>query len=181
MNFQVTLASWHDFYSMTGMAAATLVGLLFVGLSLHLRVVVTRADVKALARVTLASLGLMLVLSLFMVVPEGNDPSTSGWDLVGTGIAGCLIIARSVVSGMRGSHRTLSFPRLVLRFGLTTMSFLAVIAVGGVLVAGDYHGALTWLVAIAIFLLVSALRNSWDLLVSVGAATGYSAHHPETG
>ncbi len=88
MDFQTTLQSWHDFYSITGMAAASLVGLLFVGLSLHLRIVVTHEDVKALARVTLTSLGVTLVLALFMVIPETNDPSSTGWDVTGVGVFG---------------------------------------------------------------------------------------------
>ena len=41
MLYQAELAGWHDFFILAGMASATLVGLLFVGLSLHLRIVVT--------------------------------------------------------------------------------------------------------------------------------------------
>jgi hypothetical protein len=171
MNYSSTLQSWHDFYSITGMAAASLVGLLFVGLSLHLRIVVTHADVKALARVTLASLGLTVVLALFMVIPEANDPSSTGWDVVGVGVFGCVLISRPLVAGIRSSHRALSFPHLMLRFGLTTVTFAGVITAGAVLVAGDYRAGLSWLVGVSIVLLVSALRNSWDLLVTVGAAT----------
>jgi hypothetical protein len=177
MNYTTTLQSWHDFYAITGTAAASLVGLLFVGLSLHLRIVVNHEDVKALARVTLSSLGLALVLALFMVIPESNDPSSTGWNVVGLGIFGCLLITRPLIAGIRSSHRALRAPHLVLRFGLTTITFAAVIASGGILVAGDYHAGLSWLVAVSIVLLVGALRNSWDLLVSVGAAT---MHEPET-
>lgn len=176
MNYSTTLQGWHDFYTITGTAAATLVGLLFVGLSMHLRVVVTHADVKALARITLASLGLTLVLSLFMVLPFPDNPSSTGWNVVGAGIFGLVLIAPPAVAGMRSSRRALSVPHVILRFGLTTLAFGGVIAAGGILVAGDYHTALTWLVAVSIVLLVGALRNSWDLLVSVGAAT---MHEPE--
>jgi len=45
---------------LAGTAAATLVGLLFVGLSLHLRAVLSRSEVRSLARVTLANFGLIL-------------------------------------------------------------------------------------------------------------------------
>ena len=40
MTYADALQSWRDFYVTAGAAAATLVGLLFVGLSLHIRVVV---------------------------------------------------------------------------------------------------------------------------------------------
>ncbi len=180
MNYPTTLQGWHDFYMITGTAAASLVGLLFVGLSLHLRVVVTHADVKALARITLASLGLTLVLALFMVIPPSDTPSSTGWNIVGAGIFGFVLIAGPLVAGIRSSHRALSAPHLILRFGLTTATFAGVITVDSILVAGDYHTGLTWLVGVSIVLLVGALRNSWDLLVSVGAATMHEADPPKT-
>ena len=46
MTFEQALQSWHDFYLTAGAASATLVGLLFVGLSLHIRVVVSHPDVR---------------------------------------------------------------------------------------------------------------------------------------
>jgi hypothetical protein len=42
---------------------------------------------------------------------------------------------------------------------------------GGLLVGGDYEDAFSGLVAVSVVLLVGALRNSWELLVTVGAAT----------
>jgi hypothetical protein len=171
MNFQTTLQSWHDFYSIMGMAAGSLVGLLFVGLSLHLRVVVTHEDVRALARVTMASLGLSLVLALFMVIPGDTDPSSTGWEIVGVGIASFVIIGRPLVSGMRSRSRALNFRHLILRFGLTIGTFIAALVAGIILISGDYEAGLSWLVGVSVSLLVSALRNSWDLLVTVGDAT----------
>lgn len=170
MSFQATLLSWHDFYSIVGMAAASLVGLLFVGLSLHLRVVVTHKDVQALARATFASLGLTLVLALFMVAPETRT-SDLGEDLIALGIVACLLVVPSIAIGVRSRERTLSYRRLLLRFGITSLTFLGVIATGAILVAGDASDALGWLVAVSMFLIITSLRNSWDLLVSVGAAT----------
>jgi len=170
MNFQTTVLGWHDFYSIMGTAAASLVGLLFVGLSLHLRVVVTRPEVEGLARVTLTGYAVTLVVALFMVVPRLADASSIGWDLVGLGGVAAVLVGRSVVAGIRSQYRTLSVARLFLRFGSTALSCLGVIAVGGVLVGGGYFDAFAWLSGVAIFALLSSLRNSWDLLVSVGAA-----------
>src|SRR5437899_11480758 len=70
--YDVIVQRWHDFYIVAGTAAATLVGLLFVGLSLHLRAVLSRSEVRSLARVTLANFGLVLFVSLFMVIPQGT-------------------------------------------------------------------------------------------------------------
>jgi hypothetical protein len=169
MTYQATLESWHEFYAILATAAASLVGLLFVGLSLHLRVVITHPEVRALARMTLTSFGLTLVASLFMVIPE-TAPANTGIELLILGIVGVLLIIRSLVSGARTEERAITFLRLLLRFGLLALNFAGVSAAGGFLLAGDYRSALNALVIVAIFLVVLSLRNSWDLLVSVGAA-----------
>jgi len=61
--YQVLARRWHDFYIVAGTSSATLVGLLFVGLSLHLREVLSRSEVRSLARVTLANFGIVLFVS----------------------------------------------------------------------------------------------------------------------
>ncbi|HYZ01318.1 MAG TPA: hypothetical protein VFA92_07480, partial [Candidatus Binatia bacterium] len=66
MRFEVALESWHDFYLISGGAAAALAGLLFVGLSIHLRVVISEAEVRGLARVTLTNFTLLLLVALFL-------------------------------------------------------------------------------------------------------------------
>jgi hypothetical protein len=169
MNYQMTLQGWHDFYSITGTAAASLVGLLFVGLSLHLRVVVSRSDVRGLARLTLTSFGLTLVLSLFMVIPE-RDSAQTGLELIISGVAACLLIVPSVRAGLRSSDSAIGFRRMLFRFGLSVLGYLVVIATGGLFAAGAYGSGFGWLVGVTVVLLVLSLRNSWDLLVTLGAA-----------
>jgi hypothetical protein len=176
MNFATTLLGWHDFYAITGTAAASLVGLLFVGLSLHLRVVVTRPEVEGLARVTLTGFAVTLVTSLFMVVPRSGDASSIGWNLVGLGGVAAALIVRSLVTGIRSEYRTLSAQRLILRFGSSALSIVGLIAIGGVFVGDDFQDGFAWLSGIAIFLLLTSLRNSWDLLVSVGRAIQAPSH-----
>lgn len=169
MTYEATLQSWHDFYQLTGTAAGSLVGLLFVGLSLHLAVVIRHPEVRALARMTLACFGITLVLALFLMIPE-TMPANTGWELLILGAVGILLIVRSLVSGLHSDEHAIPFWRLILRFGLTALSFVGISASGVALIAGDYQDALNSLVVIAIFLVVLSLRNAWDLLVSVGEA-----------
>ena len=103
-----------------------------------------------------------------MVVPRSSDASSIGWDLVGLGGVAAVLIVRSLVAGVRSEFRTLSVQRLILRFGSSALSVIGVIAIGGVFVGGDFQDGFAWLSGIAIFLLLTSLRNSWDLLVSVG-------------
>jgi hypothetical protein len=169
VTYSATLQSWHDFYQLTGTAAGSLVGLLFVGLSLHLRVVIKHPEVRALARMTLSCFGITLVLALFLMIPE-TLPANTGWELLILGAVGILLIVRSFVSGLHTEEHAIPFWRLILRFGLTALTFIGISATGVALITGDYQDALDWLVVIAVFLVVLSLRNSWDLLVSVGEA-----------
>ena len=169
MPYQVLAQRWHDFYIVAGTAAATLVGLLFVGLSLHLRTVLSRSEVRSLAGVTLANFGLILFVSLFMVMPQG--PSATSPFLVGSGLFSLAVIAPSVVAAGRSRTRTLRRYQLVSRFGSSVLAYVGVILAGVLLGRGSEGAALSWLLAITLVLLVVSLRNSWDLLVSVGAAT----------
>jgi type IV secretory pathway VirB2 component (pilin) len=58
-----------------------------------------------------------------------------------------------------------------MRFGSSVVAYVGVIVAGLLLGRGSDAAALSWLVAVTFVLLVVSLRNSWDLLVSVGAAT----------
>jgi hypothetical protein len=163
-----------DFYILAGTAAATLVGLLFVGLSLHLRIVIAANEVRSLARVTLANFGAVLFVSMFMVITE--DQSAAALQLIGSGIVSLIITTPTLVEAGRNRGRTLAMQRLdrarlVLRFGLSCVSYLAIIAAGILLLSSLISAfAITLVVAIVVLLVVS-LRNTWDLLVTVGEVT----------
>ena len=168
MSYQTAVSGWHDFYIVAGTASATLVGLLFVGLSLHLRIVVASSDLRSLARVTLANFSVVLLVALFMVIPEGQ--SAAAWQLIGSGVVSLVITSPSLVAAGRSRGRTLRLRRLVLRFGLSVLSYVAVI-VAGVMLLSSVTSAFTWLLIATVVLLVVSLRNTWDLLVTVGDVT----------
>lgn len=168
MSYQSLIQGWHDFYIIAGTASATLVGLLFIGLSLHLRAVLSRSEVRSLARVTLTNFGLLLFISLFMVVPQG--PSGITLQLLISGGLSVAIVVPSLLAAGRSQTRTLRLPQLVVRFGLSLLSYAGVIVAGALFAGAAYDAALSWLVVVTIVLLVVSLRNSWDLLVSVGPA-----------
>ena len=118
------LHAWHDFYVLAGTAAATLVGLLFVGLSLHLRIVVASSEVRSLARVTLANFGAVLFVALFMVIPENQSAAAS--QLIGSGLVSLIVTTPSLIGGRSPGGRLRlqrsTRLRLLLRFGLSTAS-----------------------------------------------------------
>jgi hypothetical protein len=169
MNYQTALDTWHEFYAVTGEGAASLVGLLFVGLSLHLRLVISHPDVRALAGVTFTNFISTLIVALVMVIPEDN-PARSGVELLGIGLVAAIISGPRFVAGIGSRGPTIGFRRLLLRFGMSALAFLGLAGCGVTLIVGDYHDALTVLVVITLLVFVFSLRNTWDLLVSVAAA-----------
>ena len=62
-------AEWHDFYVMTGGAAAALTGLLFVAMSLHAREIMAERFFSNRAVGTLMSLASQLLISGAVLVP----------------------------------------------------------------------------------------------------------------
>ena len=168
MSFSDTVQGWHDVYATAGGGAAALAGLLFVGLSLHLRAVVSHRDIRALARVTLSDFFVVLVLALFILAPSGGAAAT-GYEVGGIGLVGFLLMVRPAVQGMRG-RRTGSpwFRVLVFRFGLSGLGYLGLVATGAALAGtGDYRDALYGLLVVVVVLLMVGVRNTWDLLVTV--------------
>ena len=95
MSFQTALSGWHDFYILAGTAAATLVGLLFVGLSLHLRIVVAmylregrEADVAITGPLRVVASIALLVTLVFGFAPApliDQVTSSSQWIAVRSG------------------------------------------------------------------------------------------------
>jgi len=167
VSYGQAVQGWHDFYVTAGAAAATLVGLLFVGLSLHIRVVVAHPDVRSLARVTLTDFVVVLLVALLLLSPAGGV-QTAGIALVIVAGVSLFIMLRVALDGLRMRRlRTIDLRTLAARFGLSGACYLLVGVVGVVLDRGDFEHALNALLFVLVMLLVVAVRNTWDLLVTV--------------
>jgi hypothetical protein len=161
----------HDFFVVAGTSAATLAGLLFVGLSLHLRTVIAASEIRGLARITLANFGAVLFVSMFMVLNE--DRLAAGWQLIGTGLVTIVFAAPSLWAASRSHELTGGMTRtdrlrFFLRFGLSALAYIAIVAAGALLLASQLDAFSLVVMVAVIVLMVVALRNTWDLLVTVG-------------
>src|SRR6266487_4627767 len=167
MTFGEALLGWRDFYVTAGAAAATLVGLLFVGLSLHIRVVVSHADVRSLARVTLTDFFVILLIALALLEPTLSATQIADW-LLGIAAVSLALIVRPASQGFRSkADRAIGVGVLMARFGVSALAFIGVGAMGVLFIAGDFRDALNGLLPVVVLLLVVAVRNTWDLLVTV--------------
>jgi CHASE2 domain-containing sensor protein len=111
---------------------------------------------------------------MFMVITE--DQSTAAWQLIGSGSVSLAISAPSIVSALRNGPENLQMmrrdrARLVLRFGLSSASYLAIISAGVMLLSSLTSAFPAVIVVAVVVLLVVSLRNTWDLLVTVGEVT----------
>jgi hypothetical protein len=162
------LAEWHDFFIVAGTAAATLVGLLFVGLSVNVDEVMARdrPDLRALAEQAFASFTYVLLISLFFLVPR-IDPSNIAVELATLGVLGLWRILVRIRRGFRYADRR-SWGRswMARRLGLPAIAYLGlgVVALGIALLQPD---AMSILVAVLFVLLTTAADSAWDLLVRV--------------
>jgi len=158
---------WHEFYATAGGASAALVGLLFVGVSLHLDAVVSRPDVRATARGAFQSLIAVLVVALVALVPQ-IDGQSLGWTLVGLGTAGMVGAVRGV-RGMFGADLLLGARRAVRKLGLRFAGLALLISVGVLFLAGNTDAQL-WLMTAVFVLLGSSAQTAWSLLIEVAEA-----------
>jgi len=170
MTFSDAVQGWHDFYLTAGAAAATLVGLLFVGLSLHIRVVVSHHDVRGLARITLTDFVVVLLIALLLLAPAGavGSVNTMGTWLVLVALVSVALTLRTAIDGFRSRRaKAIGLRVLLARFGLSWTCYGGVALMGALMVLGDFGHALSGLLAVVVLLLVVAVRNTWDLLVTV--------------
>ncbi len=169
---QATFASWHDFYLTMGTASASLIGLLFVALSLNLDAITETSsdDLRALAEQAFNSFSLVLLIAVLFLIPT-NDPATYGVAYVLLAVAGGYRILRRLPAVWRSRHRDPIGEGVVGRFVLPGAAVLGLLAAGIGLVVGQ-PSALYWLVAVILGLLMSAARSSWDLLAKVGEGRG---------
>ena len=168
MTFEEALLGWHDFYVATAGAAAALLGLLFVGVSINLGALNApeRIDLRERASQAFTNLTFVLVLALSVLIPQ-NDPQSLA-------IACAILTAIGVYRGLRrirtvGQHwSTIPHPVLVLR--RQAWSLFAVVLLGFAaydLWTRGTSGTLYDLIGVNFLLLLGAADVAWDLLVRV--------------
>jgi hypothetical protein len=167
----IALAGWHDLYVTVGAAAATLVGLLFVGLSLHIRVVVAHPEVRSLARVTLTDFFVVLLIAICVLQPTDSPAQVAYW-LAAIAIVSLVLMVRPLREGLaRGAARALGLATVTARFGVSVVALAGLLVCAALAGAGRPADSLDLLLVVVVALLVVAVRNTWDLLVTVAASS----------
>lgn len=160
-------AGWHEFFLMTGTAAVTLAGLLFVAISLHVDALIhqSREHLLALARLILMSYVMVLTFSLMMLVPA-QSMNIVGAEMIAVGAVFLAITLRQLGWARKGVEHP-DFPLRLFRRRLIPMLVgYAMVALTGVsLVVLRAPELLFFVIAALCMLLGNATGASWDLLV----------------
>jgi len=163
--FARTVESWHDFYIMIGTASATLVGLLFLSLSLNAEAITGQANYGAriLAAQAFANfLSVVLFAVLFLIPNQG--PLGLGLPLAGIGLLGLINTLRRIIEARKAGARIWEIGSVASRLAGSALCYVALLAVAASVVLGRGL-SLYWLVPVMVLLIVEASRNAWNLLV----------------
>ncbi len=170
--FGQRVAEWQLFYATIAGSSATLVGLLFVALSVNPEAVNIgkNNDLRLLARQTFPAFLYIIGFALGFLVPR-QSPNGVGLPLVGISLLG-LAITLGELRAARHSIPQAKGIQNVLRHGaLKALALGMLIAIGvAVLTQGD-AGILPYMVLPMLILLISASLNTWYLLIGVQEAS----------
>ena len=159
-------AEWHEFFLMTGTAAVTLAGLLFVAISLHVETLIheTRAHLLSLARAILMSYVMVLTFSLMMLVPA-QSMRIVGVEMTVVGVVFAAVTARELRNQGGVDHP--EFPRRLLRRRLVPMmlGYGLIAFTGASIVVLRVPEFFFFTIGAFCMLLGNATGASWDLLV----------------
>ena len=165
------LSEWHEFYALLGTAAAALVALLFVAVSVGaIALTPERAGgTRTFVSPVVFHYSNILFLSLVMLVP-GQSPRLLGWILVVASLGSLIYSVYTIVRVFRSDIADLadrlaygSMPVVVYATGLV---------VAWLLLRGHAEAGLNLLAGAALLLLLVNIRNAWDLMISLARRTG---------
>jgi hypothetical protein len=171
------LQRWHDFYLLVGGAAATLVGLMFVAISLGSRLITERSvpALRVFVHPTLIHFIYVLVIATIVMIP------TLTWRPLGI-----LLVSGGLLS-LGNAVRMVPYVRQQLReqeadrsdwvwyLIVPSISYLLFVGTGIGLLLG-LNRALNGLAFASILLLVNGIRNAWDMVVWITIRTELPSH-----
>jgi len=157
---------WHDFYVMTGGAAAALTGLLFVAMSLHAREIMANRFFSNRALGTLMSLASQLLISGAVLIP-GQPLWLLGVEVEAAAIFFLAFILRQIQTRERAAPRVASTStHRVMEFGGGTL-WIVLFNAAGISLLLRVGGGLYLLAAVMFFMFAWNIYLAWVLITEV--------------
>lgn len=163
MAFAQAIEQWHDFYIGLITASSTLLGLLFIGISLNPTRMAGASDYRSTALQSFTSFVYALLIAFIFVIPD-QSPQGVGIPLLFLGVFGLLQTIQNTRTAVRNLTNLWSRSRIVARFGWPILSFGGLILVTLTILAGQTN-YLFWLVSVVLILVTGACTNAWQLLI----------------
>ena len=165
--FAAAVARWQNFESLAGSIAATLLGLLFVAVSIR-PALFGQVEHAVFLTVAAKSMGLFMLVILIALVFQIPDihPSSMGMTLAIMAVISLWNTMRQL-GVMRGILHEWGPLFLARRILLPALGYLLLLVASAAL----YQGEIGWLPMLAlaqIVFLFTATYNAWDLLLRVG-------------
>lgn len=163
-------AAWHDVYILAGTAAATLMGLTFVVVTLSPRDVGESllTGVKSFTTPILAFFATVVLVSVLMLAPWGTS-RPPGAALVILGLIGLFYMV-STGAYARWRESKLGFDDLIWYIALPFVAYTALLLIA----AGMWTGAawaLYGIASVVVLLLIIGIRNAWDVVLFMAIQT----------
>ena len=161
------LAQWHEFYALLGTAAAALIALLFVAVSIGTSVMTpdpeSRRNTSTYLSPVVFHYANLLFLSLIALIPTENWESFA----LAIGLPGAGSAIYSIVIALRVHRSSMSDLADRLCYGAIPALCYAMGPVAGLLLLEEKPAGLNLLAGAALLLLVINIRNAWDLMMSL--------------
>ena len=158
MNFHEFISSWGTFFLLVGTAAATLIGLLFIAVSIHINIFhqQTSFHLHRFAALTFNCFFYVLLISIIFLVPG----ISSMW----LGIPLLLLGGLGSINALRQRIRAQDEPKISNKYNTPIVGLLA-LAVIAILILFQVYQSIYALVFVVLIFLISASLNAWTLLV----------------
>ena len=160
------LAPWHDFNVALVTAAAALLGLLFVVMSIHIRTLVRarNEELRSVARTVFLGYVVGLAIGFLALLPQ--TLRALGSELLVLTVASLLPFAAAARAGLRatgvGYRRSVTIGQFVAGFVL-----FAVTLAGSIGVFVEEPNALYVIAAVAVLGLLWGVFNTWELIFRI--------------
>jgi hypothetical protein len=157
------ITGWENFFFAEVGAAAALIGLLFIAVSINLAKIIELPTLPGRAFEALLVLGMVLFVATFALVP-GQSTATFGAETLATATA-CWVTTMFI---QWRSPRDPSVQRSwVISRIVTTQIATVPMVIAGVSLLANHGGGLYWTVAGVLASFLAALTDAWVLLVEI--------------
>ena len=158
------LEAWHDFYVMTGSAAAALTGLLFVIVTLAPHIVARNVDTGVRSFISPIAVHFTAAMTVSAVMLAPDVPATPLGGGLATGGVGLIVYMLWTRATRQWANSRLPILDWIWYIGLPLAAFVLIIGSGIAILANAALGPYT-LAGATVLLIIIGIRNAWDIVV----------------